>query len=128
MGQQQLLLIVLGVIIVGIAIVIGIQLLEAHSIEQKRELLIAECVNLAAMAQKYYYTPKAYGGGGGNFTGWEIHKLLKSSINGEFEFTAEPSAQDITINAKGNENVAMEELVEVNILIRPNDYDIDIVH
>ncbi len=42
MGQQQLLLIVLGVIIVGIAVILGIVLFRQNSIDQKRDLLINE--------------------------------------------------------------------------------------
>jgi len=57
MGQQQLLLIVLGVIIVGIAIVVGINLFTANAIESNRNGVISDLSNLGAMAQQYYKRP-----------------------------------------------------------------------
>ena len=70
MGQQQLLLIVLGVIIVGIAIVVGINLFNANAEEASIDTAVSEGVNLGAMAQQYFKKPGALGGGGNNFTGW----------------------------------------------------------
>jgi hypothetical protein len=68
MGQQQLLLIVLGVIIVGIAVVVGINLFNANAEESTKDTLISEGTNLGAMAQQYYKKPVALGGGGNDFT------------------------------------------------------------
>ena len=67
MGQQQLLLIVLSVIIVGIAITLGITLFSANAIEQKRNEVINECALLASEAQLYYRRPVTLGGGGKSF-------------------------------------------------------------
>lgn len=69
MGQQQLLLIVLGVIIVGIAIVVGINLFNANAEESAKDTLVSEGTNLAALAQQHYKKPIALGGGGNTFTG-----------------------------------------------------------
>ena len=54
MGQQQLLLIVLGAIIVGLGIVIGLSLFRNYAIDTKRNNVMNDCVNLAAIAQQYY--------------------------------------------------------------------------
>lgn len=54
MGQQQLLLIVLGVIIVGIAIVVGINLFNANAEESAKDTMASEGTNLAALAQQFY--------------------------------------------------------------------------
>jgi len=70
MGQQQLLLIVLGVIIVGIAVVVGINLFNANAEESTKDTLVSEGTNLGAMAQQYFKKPVALGGGGNNFTGF----------------------------------------------------------
>ena len=67
MGQQQLLLIVLGVIIVGIAVVVGINLFNANAEESTKDTLVSEGTNLGAMAQQYFKKPVALGGGGNNF-------------------------------------------------------------
>jgi hypothetical protein len=72
MGQQQLLLIVLGVIIVGIAVVVGINLFNANAEESTKDGVVSDCTNLGAMAQQYYKKPTSMGGGGNSFTGWEV--------------------------------------------------------
>ena len=69
MGQQQLLLIVLGVIIVGIAIVVGINLFNANAESSTKDSIISEGNNIGAIAQQYYMKPTSMGGGGNNFTG-----------------------------------------------------------
>ena len=70
MGQQQLLLIVLGVIIVGIAVVVGINLFNANAEESAKDTLVSEGTNLGAMAQQYFKKPVALGGGGNSFVGF----------------------------------------------------------
>ena len=68
MGQQQLLLIVLGVIIVGIAVVVGINLFNANAEESAKDTIVSEGTNLGALAQQFFKKPVALGGGGNTFT------------------------------------------------------------
>ncbi|MEO8232297.1 MAG: hypothetical protein ABI638_08435 [Ignavibacteriota bacterium] len=75
MGQQQLLLIVLGVIIVGIAVVVGINLFNANARESAKDTMVSEATNLGAMAQQYFKKPVALGGGGNTFVGFTSAKL-----------------------------------------------------
>jgi len=72
MGQQQLLLIVLGVIIVGIAVVVGINLFNANAEESTKDTMVSEGTNLGAMAQQYFKKPVALGGGGNDFTNFNV--------------------------------------------------------
>jgi len=74
MGQQQLLLIVLGVIIVGIAIIVGINLFEAYERQGSIDNLAMEVMSYATMAQQYFKKPQTFGGGGGKFYGWTFPK------------------------------------------------------
>ncbi len=69
MGQQQLLLIILGVIIVGIAVAVGITMFQDNAVDQNRSAVIADLTTLAAKAQQYYAKPTTLGGGGNKFTG-----------------------------------------------------------
>ena len=64
MGQQQLLLIVLGVIVVGIAVVVGINLFNASAVSANRDGVVSDLNNLGAMAQQHYKKPASMGGGG----------------------------------------------------------------
>jgi len=91
MGQQQLLLIVLGVIIVGIAIVVGINLFQAQAEESAKDSMIAAATNIGAMAQQYYKKPVTMGGGGGDFapsaagsTPFTIPVSLREDANGDY--------------------------------------------
>lgn len=61
MGTQQLLFIVLGVILVGIAIVVGMNLYDAQQVDLNRSLMIDRINQLAVMANAYYKTPAAQG-------------------------------------------------------------------
>ena len=48
MGQQQLLLIVLSVIIVGIAVAVGITTFQSNAVEANRQAVISDLVNYAS--------------------------------------------------------------------------------
>ncbi|MCF8241661.1 MAG: hypothetical protein K9J16_09765 [Melioribacteraceae bacterium] len=102
MGQQQLLLIVLGVIIVGIAVVVGINVFTASSMQANRDAVISDLTNLASMAQQYYRKPSALGGGGNTFTSWTIPASLDTTGNGTYSATV--AAQSVTLVGLGNEN------------------------
>ncbi len=67
MGQQQLLLIVLGVIIVGIAVVVGINLFNANAETSTQDSIVSQGTNIGALAQQYYKKPVSMGGGGNSF-------------------------------------------------------------
>jgi len=69
MGQQQLLLIILGVIIVGIAVAVGITMFQDNAVDQNRSAVIADLTTLSAKAQQYYAKPVSLGGGGTSFVG-----------------------------------------------------------
>ncbi len=101
MGQQQLLLIVLGVIIVGIAVVVGINVFTASSAMANRDGVIADLTNLASMAHQYYRKPTALAGGGNAFTGWTIPGALDTTANGVYTVTV--AAQSVTLVGTGNE-------------------------
>ncbi len=68
MGQQQLLLIILGVIIVGIAVAVGITMFQDNAVSANKDAVTNDLVQLAAKAQQYYRKPSALGGGGNHFT------------------------------------------------------------
>jgi hypothetical protein len=71
MGQQQLLLIVLGVIVVGIAVVVGINLFNANAESSTQDSIVSQGTNIGAMAQQYFKKPTTMGGGGNSFVGFD---------------------------------------------------------
>jgi len=67
MGTQQILLIVLSVIIVGIAVAVGITMFNTQAQNANRQALVADANNFASQMIAYYKTPTSHGGGGRAF-------------------------------------------------------------
>ena len=126
MGQQQLLLIVLGVIIVGIAITMGILLFSENAVQQKRNEIISECSLLASQAQLHYRRTVEYGGGGRSFTGWAIPSQFKPTIAGSF--SADVSAQEVIITGTGNDITTDGDSVQVQLTVHANEWTTAIIH
>ncbi|MHB8931013.1 MAG: hypothetical protein ACYC5R_10505 [Melioribacteraceae bacterium] len=103
MGQQQLLLIVLGVIIVGIAVVVGINVFTASAASSNRDAVIADLTTIGSMAQGYYRKPTALGGGNNTFTGWVVPAQLAQTSNMSAAVTPTVAAQSVTLVGVGTE-------------------------
>jgi hypothetical protein len=98
MGQQQLLLIILGVIIVGIAIAVGLSLFSAQSIQANKDAMINDINNIAAYAYQYKIRPASMGGGGNSYTGLALPSKMASNDNATYN--ADGSAgTSVTISA-----------------------------
>jgi len=120
MGQQQLLLIVLGVIIVGIAVVVGINVFTASSMDANRNAVISDLTNLASMAQQYYRKPTALAGGNQSFTGWTIPSSLDTTANGTYKVDGTPSTTVKLVGEGtdiGNDGATV---VKVTMVVGPN--------
>ena len=103
MGQQQLLLIILGVIIVGLAIAIGLSLFTANSIQANKDAMINDVNNIAANAYQYRIRTSSMGGGNNSYVGYTIPSRLSSNSNATYV----PSGQSATacvITASSNSN------------------------
>jgi hypothetical protein len=84
MGQQQLLLIILGVIIVGIAIAVGISQFGAHSTQANKDGVTSSLVNIAANSYQFKIRPTTMGGGGGSYIGYTIPSKMAKDDNGTY--------------------------------------------
>jgi len=125
MGQQQLLLIVLGVIIVGIAVVSGILVFQSAAKENKRDVIISESVNLANMALQHYKKARLLGGGQYSFNGWKIPVELENTNNGTYTATVDSS--EVVIIGTANDKVIGDDLVQVETTVRPNSIETVII-
>ena len=119
MGQQQLLLIVLGIIIVGIAIAVSIQLFRSNAIEAKRDILIEETTTLGVMALQYFKKPAELGGGSKSFLGWTIPSQMVTTANGSFK-TSTVSSDEVIIIGTGTEVVTGTDSIEVQTTVTAN--------
>ncbi|MCH7963977.1 MAG: hypothetical protein IH852_08560 [Bacteroidetes bacterium] len=115
MGQQQLLLVLLGIVVVGVAIVVAINLFRGNAIDRKREILINESHNIGSIAIAFYKKPRMMGGGGKRFTGWTIPSSLVATVNGSY--TAQVSPDNIVIIGTGTEVVTDNDSIKVQTVV-----------
>lgn len=127
MGQQQLLLIVLGLVLIAIAVAIGISLFRAHAISSKRDILINETVDMAAQAISYYKRTREFGGGGKSFIGWQIPSQVQNTINGSYVINA-INKDEVVIIATGTEVVTGSDSIQVKTTVYSDNYQIEIIH
>ena len=112
MGQQQLLLIILGVIVVGIAVVVGITMFRDNAISANRDAVTNDVVNLGGRAQQYYRRPIALAGGGGSFAGLTadavgLGKLTSqpTNSNGTYSISTAGDANQVVVRGVGVEKI-----------------------
>ena len=127
MGQQQLLLIVLGLVVIAIAVVVGISLFRAHAISSKRDILINETIDMAAQAIGYYKREKGFGGGGKSFIDWQIPPQLQNTINGSYVIEA-INKDEVVIIATGTEVVTGSDSIEIKTTVYSDSYRIEVIH
>ena len=101
MGQQQLLLIVLSVIIVGIAVVIGLGLFSEGADQANIDQVVQDVAALGAKAQQYYMKPTALGGGGRSFTGLTIEMIGSAQNRNGDGYAVTPAADGVTCSIVG---------------------------
>ena len=97
MGTQQLLLVVLGIFIIGIAIALAGQLFESYAEDSAKDSIAYESSNLGLLAQQYYNKAREMGGGSKSFDGWTISNELDSTASGIYSVSLKNNEQLILI-------------------------------
>lgn len=90
MGTQQLLMIVIGVVIIGIMIAVGMFMFRDQAAATSRDSISNDLVALATGAQKFHRRPVTFGGGGNTFGGLTLAKLTTKSSNGNGDYVLTP--------------------------------------
>jgi len=121
MGQQQLLLIVLGVILVGVAVVLGIQYFGVGAEEGAKDELVAHSLTVGSNAQQWFKKPTTMGGGGNTYIGFDSHfttdlPKLVYSTNGSYSTSGESTTQ-ITITGTPNANLGYAWTVVTTVFV-----------
>lgn len=84
MGTQQILLIVLGVIIVGVAVTIALVVFGTNAEQANKDALTHDCLKLVSNAQAYFKKPTMLGGGDNTFDGITIRDCgMETNGSGE---------------------------------------------
>ena len=100
MGNQQLLLIVLSVIIIGLAVAMGMVMFGADSVRANKDAIINDLQNLATDAVAFRRIPSSLSGGGGSFAGYAIPRRLQSSLDATY-MPISPNASAATVTFVG---------------------------
>ena len=108
MGQQQLLLLVLGIVIVGLAVVVGIQAFGENQKKANSDAITNDVIRIASDAQAWNLKPTAFGGGNGSFAGVTLEKLgytvagtgaaaTYDNLNADYRIIGTPAAAIVVI-------------------------------
>lgn len=89
MGQQQLLLLVLGIVIVGIAVVAGIQAFSEGKAKAERDAAISDAMRIISDTQAWLLKPAAFGGPseGSTAVTWQAIGFPTASLNTAGDYT-----------------------------------------
>lgn len=119
MGQQQLLLLVLGIVIVGIAVVAGIQAFSEGKQKAQQDAAVSDAMRIISDTQAWKLKPQAFGGGdNGNAVdfsavnlkalGYPVNSATDAYVttNGYFELSGTNTAATLTVYAEDPNNAA----------------------
>ncbi|MEK7727058.1 MAG: hypothetical protein AAB354_01530 [candidate division KSB1 bacterium] len=102
MGQQQLLLLVAGAIIVALAVVGGLNLFGTSTDQANKDAIVQDLMTVASVSQSWCMKPTVMGGGGGKFTGFTLTKIdwPAANDNGTFTVNGTPTATELKVEGK----------------------------
>ena len=112
MGQQQLLLLVVTAVIVGVAIMIGVDVFGSSMAKANEDSVRKDIIEVSSRLQQYYRTPSVLGGGNYGFPssltfnnigyfGDDVSGNTFENANGTY--TLNVDGNTVTINGAGNE-------------------------
>ena len=79
MGTQQILLILLAVIIVGVSVAVGLQMQHTQGVNGHRQIMISRMNELVIQALTYRMMPSDQAGGKGSFIGFTPNGAVTSN-------------------------------------------------
>lgn len=98
MGQQQLLLVILGVIVVGIAIAVGISQFGSSNVQANKDGVTSTLLNIAANAYQYKIRPSSLGGGSNSYVNYSIPTKMQSDDFGQYALNGTPTSSQVKID------------------------------
>jgi hypothetical protein len=103
MGQQQILFIFVGVIIIGIAIAVGISIVSAQGLATNRDAMINDLNHLSSNAYQYRLRLRCMGGGQGDYTGYTIPPRMTANEDATYSISS-TEVNTLSITAVSSEN------------------------
>ena len=84
MGQSQLLVIAVTILVIGLAIIGAVYLFHSDDVTANKNAMINDMNQLAHVAVRYYVRPAGLDGGGHSFAGFTVPEKFSSNINGTY--------------------------------------------
>lgn len=97
MGQQQILLVVLTIILTGIAIAVGIGLFRSHMMMSNQDAIIHDIINIAVNAYTNHLKPESMGGMPETYSGYEIPEGLEENEHASYSLEIAEDGEELTI-------------------------------
>ena len=102
MGTQQILLLILGTIIIGIMIAVAVVLFHDNAINSNRDALTNDLMDFASRSQQYYFNTASNGGGGNSFTNITMKRLTNNPANDNGSYSiVSVAAQEVVLDGRG---------------------------
>ena len=117
MGQQQHLLIILGVLIVGIAIAVGVGMFRTSSTDMIRNAVISDLNYYAGKAREYYWKPRVQGGGDRSFADVRIDNIAYSTENHNGRYFVESSTDMEVVLVGVGKMISGDDSIRVRMIV-----------
>ena len=128
MGQQQLLLVILGVIIVGIAIAVAIMIFKGNAVETSRTAIINDLGYFAMRARQFYIKPSYLGGTDRDFTDITLSMLTPLSQNENGRYFIESSTKDELILVGVGKIVVHNDTIRIRMRVNEAQQLVEIIN
>lgn len=128
MGQNQLLIIILGMVVIGVTIAVAIILVNENAITANKDAMATDLINISARAQQYYNTPASMAGGGHSYVGLTADaagmlKLVSRNMslngNGEYSIRTAGTSSQVILQGVGNNTMSDGSYPTLSCVIRP---------
>jgi hypothetical protein len=102
MGQQQLLLLTAGVIIVSLVVIGGLNLFGSSTKQANQDAVAQDLMTIASLSESWCVKPVFMGGGGGHFTGFTLDAIdwPAANDNGSYAVNGTPTATELKVDGK----------------------------
>lgn len=101
MGQQQILLVILVTIIIGVATVVAIDTMQESRTQANKSAIRQDILMILNDARVYYEKPQALGGGGNSFDTISKEQILAvDKTNENAKYSISGSGETVTVEGK----------------------------
>jgi hypothetical protein len=84
MGQNQIFIILIGAILIGIAILGGLGAFSDDEVDANKKVMVNDVQHIGANAARYYRRITALNGGGYSYMGYVLPNGYRSNLNGSY--------------------------------------------